>query len=55
MPAIDGEFDIDGKDNINVKVSFDDILEKLNLGLMGSFSVVKGDSGMGVNFNYLRA
>lgn len=55
MPAIDGEFDIDGRDNINVEIGFNEVLEKLNLGLMGSLSAVKGDWGVGLNVNYLRA
>ncbi len=54
MPAIKGDIDIEGGDKVDIDVSFDDILDKLSAGLMGSLSAVKGNWGVGLSMNYLK-
>ena len=54
MPAINGDIDIEGGDKVDINVSFDDILDKLSAGIMGSLSATKGDWGVGLSVNYLK-
>lgn len=53
MPAVIGDIDIDGGNNIGVEVGFDDIFRNLSAGFMGSMSATNGDWGVGLSVNYL--
>lgn len=52
-PAVIGDIDIEGGNNIGVEVGFNDILSNLSAGFMGSMSATHGDWGVGLSVNYL--
>lgn len=54
MPSINADIAYDVGDNIEVDIAFEEIMQKLNFGLMGAFVANKGDWGFALSSNYLR-
>ncbi len=54
MPSIDGQLQFENGNQVDINVDFDQILDKLTGGFMGTFYADKGNWGASLSINYLK-